>query len=212
MDTEKDLEMNTEETVDLAAESSVEPVEEEAPAENKTKTIESMDDLRAAMESPEMIAANAVVRKKYLKANRPKSFMLVIAFLAALFLLIDMSSHKIQNITPPSLRSTGIAHVATGDAASPWTEKELQALTGEQQNSLVELLGTFKAKHSGNAVDFTQVPHIYFYCGGEDDSEDWFAFDKEGNIYLDTSTYELTKGDSTELWNQLHEVCGLTAP
>jgi len=211
MDTEKNLEMTGEETVDLNMESSVESVEEEVSAEKKEKTIETMDDLRNAMNDPDVVAANKAMSKKFLKANRPKSFMLVIAFLAALFLLIDMSSHKVYNVTPPTLRTTGTAMVATGDASSPWTTKELQTLTAEQQNLLVELLGTVKAKHSGTETDFTQAPHIYFYCGN-DDPDDWFAFDQNGNLYLDSSTYEITKGDNTDLWIQLHEVCGLTAP
>ena len=210
MNTEKNLEMNDEEIVELDMDAAAETTED-APAEKNEKTIETMDDLRAAMNDPDVIAANAVMRKKYLKANRPKSFMLVIAFLAALFLLIDMSSHKIHNVTPPTLRSTGTAMVATGDASAPWTTKELQTLTYEQQDALVELLGNFRVKHGSGAADFTQTPHIYFYCGN-DDPDDWFAFDQEGHLYLDTTTYNLTKGDANELWTQLHEVCGLPTP
>ena len=42
------------------------------------KKIESMDDLRAAMNDPEIQAASKEFSKKYLKANRPKSLAVVL--------------------------------------------------------------------------------------------------------------------------------------
>ena len=47
--------------------------------------INSMDDLRAAMNRPEIKAANKEFSKKYLKANRPKSIAVVVVALVALF-------------------------------------------------------------------------------------------------------------------------------
>ena len=58
------------------------------------------EDLRAAMESPEVKAFDARLSKKYLKNNRPKSLVVVILLVGAVLLLLGLSSHKASSVTP----------------------------------------------------------------------------------------------------------------
>ena len=69
------------------------------------KKIESMDDLRAAMNDPEIQAASKEFSKKYLKANRPKSLAVVIFAVTAILLMMGLSNHKASSVTPVALRT-----------------------------------------------------------------------------------------------------------
>ena len=108
------------------------------------KKIESMDDLRAAMNDPEIQAASKEFSKKYLKANRPKSLAVVIFAVTAILLMMGLSNHKASSVTPVALRTADAVTVVLADDTSDAAEP--QTLTGEQR----EAAGT-AGVHQGQA-------------------------------------------------------------
>ena len=110
------------------------------------KKIESMDDLRAAMNDPEIQAASKEFSKKYLKANRPKSLAVVIFAVTAILLMMGLSNHKASSVTPVALRTADAVTVVLADDTSDAAEP--QTLTGEQREALLELLGSIKVKRA----------------------------------------------------------------
>lgn len=170
--------------------------------DTEPKKIETMDDLRAAMNAPEIKAANREFSKKYLKANRPKSLMVVIVGIVALFLLISFSNHKASSVTPVALRTAERVEVASADGSGRLT------LSGQQREDLIALLGTVKVQRTAGETDgYLDADHLFFTFDG-DESGDWFAIDAAGNLYTEDNCYELASGEADALWTQLTAICG----
>lgn len=153
------------------------------------RKIESMDDLRAAMNDPEIQAANKEFSKKYLKANRPKSLAVVALSLIAVFLLISLSSHKASSVTPVALRTADTAYVSSVSLSSERSDHELSA---QQREDLITLLGQLRARRSEkNSDEFMLTEHLFFtFSGGE--ADDWFAIDRDGYLYVVNNCYVLS--------------------
>ncbi len=170
------------------------------------RKIESMDDLRAAMNDPEIQAANKEFSKKYLKANRPKSLAVVALSLIAVFLLISLSSHKASSVTPVALRTADSVEVCAGSSHS--TSYSLHALSPQQREDLLALLGQLRARRSEkNPDEFMLTEHLFFtFSGGE--ADDWFAIDRDGYLYVVNNCYVLSGMEAEVIWSQLEAVCG----
>lgn len=169
------------------------------------RKIESMDDLRAAMNDPEIQAANKEFSKKYLKANRPKSLAVVALSLIAVFLLISLSSHKASSVTPVALRTADTAYVSSVSLSSERSDHELSA---QQREDLIALLGQLRARRSEkNPDEFMLTEHLFFtFSGGE--ADDWFAIDRDGYLYVVNNCYALSGMEAEAIWSQLEAVCG----
>ena len=154
------------------------------------KKIETMDDLRAAMNDPEIQAANKAFSKKYLKANRPKSLAVVVCSLVAIFLLISLSSHKASSVTPPALR--------TADEVS-WSLDggEEVILTSQQREGLIALLDGVKVKRlTGESSAEASAPSVCFTAG-----EHSFTLSRGGRLYTDSNVYGFSGGEA--VWAEL---------
>ena len=161
--------------------------------------IETMDDLRAAMNSPEIKAANKEFSKKYLKANRPKSMAVVVIALVALFAIISLSSHKASNVTPVALRTAEQveASLEAADAASDPT-----VLTPQQRDALLELLNGVKVKRQGGAYTLSMpLPACTFTAG-----EDTFTLTASGLLLTADNTYEILSPEADAVWTQLTDI------
>ncbi len=168
------------------------------------KKLETMDDVRAAMNDPEVQAANKAFSKKYLKANRPKSLAVVIFSIAAIFLIMSLSGHKASSVTPVLLRTAETVTVGRGSdhAGTP--------LTQEQRDALLELLGSVKVKRTDRDPDeFLLAGDYYFFRMEPDggDGENWFAVDETGSLYVTNHCYEPADGGAN-LWSRLEALCG----
>lgn len=169
------------------------------------KKIESMDDPRAAMNDPGIQAANRGFFKNYLKANCPKSLAVVILSVTAIFLLIGLSSHKASSVTPVALRTADLVEVCAG--ASHSTSYSLHALSPQQRDDLITLLGQLRARRSGKDPDeFMLTEHLFFIFAGE--SDDWFAIDREGYLYMESNCYALSGMEPDAIWSQTASICG----
>lgn len=173
------------------------------------KKLETLDDLRAAMNDPEVQAANKEFSKKYLKANRPKSLAVVVLSIIAILLLISLSTHKASSVTPVALRTADSVEVCAGSSHS--TSYSLHSLSPQQREDLIALLGQLRAKRSEkNPDEFMKTEHLFFtFAGGEVD--DWFAIDQEGHLYVVNNCYALSGMEADAIWAQLEAVCGAGA-
>lgn len=169
------------------------------------KKIESMDDLRAAMNDPEIQAASKEFSKKYLKANRPKSLVVVILAMTAVFLMIGLSQHKASSVTPVALRTGDAVTVVLADNASDAAEP--RTLTGEQREALLELLGSIKVERASENPEVLPLPYYQFSAG--EDSKDSFTITASGKLITSTSCYEVASSSPDQVWSQLEAICGV---
>ena len=171
------------------------------------KKIESMDDLRAAMNDPEIQAANKEFSKKYLKANRPKSLAVVIFAVTAILLMMGLSNHKASSVTPVALRTADAVTVVLADDTSDAAEP--QTLTGEQREALLELLGSIKVKRAAENPEVLPVPCYQFSAG--EDSKDTFTITAGGNLITSSNCYVFVSSSPDEVWSRLEAICGVSA-
>ena len=171
------------------------------------KKIESMDDLRAAMNDPEIQAASKEFSKKYLKANRPKSLAVVIFAVTAILLMMGLSNHKASSVTPVALRTADAVTVVLADDTSDAAEP--QTLTGEQREALLELLGSIKVKRAAENPEVLPVPCYQFSAG--EDSKDTFTITAGGNLITSRNCYEFVSSSPDEVWSRLEAICGVSA-
>ena len=171
------------------------------------KKIESMDDLRAAMNDPEIQAASKEFSKKYLKANRPKSLAVVIFAVTAILLLMGLSNHKASSVPPVALRTADAVTVVLADDTSDAAEP--QTLTGEQREALLELLGSIKVKRAAENPEVLPVPCYQFSAG--EDSKDTFTITAGGNLITSSNCYEFVSSSPDEVWSRLEAICGVSA-
>ena len=171
------------------------------------KKIESMDDLRAAMNDPEIQAAIKEFSKKYLKANRPKSLAVVIFAVTAILLMMGLSNHKASSVTPVALRTADAVTVVLADDTSDAAEP--QTLTGEQREALLELLGSIKVKRAAENPEVLPVPCYQFSAG--EDSKDTFTITAGGNLITSSNCYEFVSSSPDEVWSRLEAICGVSA-
>ncbi len=171
------------------------------------KKIESMDDLRAAMNDPEIQAASKEFSKKYLKANRPKSLAVVIFAVTAILLMMGLSNHKASSVTPVALRTADAVTVVLADDTSDAAEP--QTLTGEQREALLELLGSIKVKRAAENSEVLPVPCYQFSTG--EDSKDTFTITAGGNLITSSNCYEFVSSSPDEVWSRLEAICGVSA-
>ena len=171
------------------------------------KKIESMDDLRAAMNDPEIQAASKELSKKYLKANRPKSLAVVIFAVTAILLMMGLSNHKASSVTPVALRTADAVTVVLADDTSDAAEP--QTLTGEQREALLELLGSIKVKRAAENPEVLPVPCYQFSAG--EDSKDTFTITAGGNLITSSNCYEFVSSSPDEVWSRLEAICGVSA-
>ena len=171
------------------------------------KKIESMDDLRAAMNDPEIQAASKEFSKKYLKANRPKSLAVVIFAVTAILLMMGLSNHKASSVTPVALRTADAVTVVLADDTSDAAEP--QTLTGELREALLELLGSIKVKRAAENPEVLPVPCYQFSAG--EDSKDTFTITAGGNLITSSNCYEFVSSSPDEVWSRLEAICGVSA-
>ena len=171
------------------------------------KKIESMDDLRAAMNDPEIQAASKEFSKKYLKANRPKSLAVVIFAVTAILLMMGLSNHKASSVTPVALRTADAVTVVLADDTSDAAEP--QTLTGEQREALLEQLGSIKVKRAAENPEVLPVPCYQFSAG--EDSKDTFTITAGGNLITSSNCYEFVSSSPDEVWSRLEAICGVSA-
>ena len=171
------------------------------------KKIESMDDLRAAMNDPEIQAASKEFSKQYLKANRPKSLAVVIFAVTAILLMMGLSNHKASSVTPVALRTADAVTVVLADDTSDAAEP--QTLTGEQREALLELLGSIKVKRAAENPEVLPVPCYQFSAG--EDSKDTFTITAGGNLITSSNCYEFVSSSPDEVWSRLEAICGVSA-
>ena len=171
------------------------------------KKIESMDDLRAAMNDPEIQAASKELSKKYLKANRPKSLAVVIFAVTAILLMMGLSNHKASSVTPVALRTADAVTVVLADDTSDAAEP--QTLTGEQREALLELLGSIKVKRAAENPEVLPAPCYQFSAG--EDSKDTFTITAGGNLITSSNCYEFVSSSPDEVWSRLEAICGVSA-
>ena len=171
------------------------------------KKIESMDDLRAAMNDLEIQAASKEFSKKYLKANRPKSLAVVIFAVTAILLMMGLSNHKASSVTPVALRTADAVTVVLADDTSDAAEP--QTLTGEQREALLELLGSIKVKRAAENPEVLPVPCYQFSAG--EDSKDTFTITAGGNLITSSNCYEFVSSSPDEVWSRLEAICGVSA-
>jgi len=166
------------------------------------RKLETLDDLRAAMNDPEIQAANKEFSKKYLKANRPRSVFLVVVALVALFFFISVSSHKASSVTPSALR---LDHEVTWSEGSLSSEApQAGTLTDQQRTDLLALLDTVKVQRlsADDAGELTS-PFISFAV-----SDESFTLTRSGHLVTKNNTY--TFSDSEAVWEQLSAILALS--
>ncbi|WP_298018687.1 hypothetical protein [uncultured Dysosmobacter sp.] len=153
------------------------------------KKLESLNDIRAALNAPEVQAANREPFKKYLKANRPKSLAVVILFILAFFLMISLSSRKASSVTPVALGRADAVYVFSVSLSA---EANDHALTARQREALLDLLGQLKVQRSKkNSDEFLMSRHLFFSFASND-PDGWFAMDEAGYLYKVNKCYALT--------------------
>ena len=159
--------------------------------------INSMDDLRAAMNRPEIKAANKEFSKKYLKANRPKSIAVVVVALVALFAIISFSSHKASNVTPVTLRTAEQV-----DYSLEGADTASAALTAQQRDALLDLLGQVKVKRQGGAYTGAMPLPVCTFTAGADT----FTLTSSGLLVTSDNTYEILSPGAEDVWARLTDV------
>lgn len=147
------------------------------------------EDLRAAMESPEVKAFDARLSKKYLKNNRPKSLVVVILLVGAVLLLLGLSSHKASSVTPAALR-TAQSVTACLNGGETFT------LSSQQRE---DLLGQVKVERVTGTIDTTQPEGSCLFTAGEDQ----FTITSTGYLLTDSNSYRFLSPEAEEVWQQL---------
>lgn len=158
-------------------------------------SIETMDDLRAAMNSPEVKALNKEMSRKYLKNNRPKSILVAIFFAMGLFALIALSGHKASSVTPASLR-TAQSVTASLNGGAEFT------LSSQQREGLMDLLGQIKVERVTGTVDTAQPEGSCVFTA----EEDQFTITSTGYLLTDSNPYHFLSPEAEEVWQQLTEL------
>ena len=153
------------------------------------------EDLRAAMESPEVKAFDARLSKKYLKNNRPKSLVVVVLLVGAVFLLLGLSSHKASSVTPASLR-TAQSVTASLNGGAEFT------LSSQQREELLDLLGQVKVERVTGTVDTAQPEGSCVFTA----EEDQFTITSTGYLLTDSNPYRFLSPEAEEVWQQLTEL------
>lgn len=150
------------------------------------------EDLRAAMESPEVKAFDARLSKKYLKNNRPKSLVVVVLLVGAVFLLLGLSSHKASSVTPTSLRTAQSVTVSLNGGAE-------FTLSSQQREDLLDLLDQVKVERITGTIDSAQPEGSCIFTSGEDQ----FAITSAGYLLTDSNPYHFLSPEAEEVWQQL---------
>ncbi len=170
----------------------------------ESKKRESLDNIRAGLDGPGGQAANREPSKKYLKANRPKSLAVAILSILALFLIISLFPHKASSVTPAALQRADAVYVSS-ISLSP--EASDHALTAQQREALLDLLGQLKVQRSEkNSDEFLKARHLFFSFSS-DGPDDWFAMDEAGYLYKVNKCYALTGMEASGIWAQLNAIC-----
>ena len=166
------------------------------------KELRTLQDVRDALNDPEVKAANERMSKKYLKNNRPKSLAVVIVGAAVAFLLLTLINHKVSSVTPPSLRSSEAVELVWNDGTA---DAPARTLTAGERDALVELLSAYQVERVDDG-GYQGVPHVYAVCG-EDDG-DWFAIDAQGGVYVEEHFYTVKDNGGAELYAALEASFG----
>lgn len=156
-----------------------------------TNQIQSMDDLREAMNSPEVQEANRELSKRFLKNNRPKSLAVVVFATAAALTLLALSGHKASNVTPVSLRTAETVELCLED-------RVCARLSDAQRDALVELLDSVKVKRLTEATVAPDQEVCTITAG-----EDQFTLTSGGQLLTADNAYACTSPAPEEIWAQL---------
>ncbi|QUO39413.1 hypothetical protein KFE19_08030 [Dysosmobacter sp. Marseille-Q4140] len=153
---------------------------------------DTAEDLRAAMEDPEVQAVNQALSRRFLKNNRPKSLAVVIFFVAALLLMLRLSDLSASSVTPSALRTAETVEACL-DGASP------QVLTDQQREALLDLLDQAKVKRATGTIDTTPSKDSCVFTAGEDQ----FTLTSDGWLLTEKNTYDILTFTPEEFWSQL---------
>lgn len=153
---------------------------------------ETAEDLRAAMEDPEVQAVNQALSRRFLKNNRPKSLAVVICFVAALLLMLRLSDLSASSVTPSALRTAETVEACL-DGAAP------QVLTDLQREALLDLLDQAKVKRGTGTTDATPSKDSCVFTAGEDQ----FTLTSDGWLLTEKNAYAIQPPASETLWAQL---------
>ena len=166
------------------------------------KELRTLQDVRDALNDPEVKAANEQMSKKYLKNNRPKSLALVFAGVAVAFLMLILINHKVSSVTPPSLRSCEAVELTWSDGAA---EAPVRTLSAQERDALVELLSDYQVERADGA-GYESQPHVYAVCG--EGENDWFVIDHQGGVYVDGHAYTVKDNGGAALYAALEDGFG----
>ncbi len=156
---------------------------------------DTAEDLRAAMEDPEVQAVNQALSRRFLKNNRPKSLAVVIFFVAALLLLLRLSDLSASSVTPSALRTAETVEACL-DGAEP------QVLTGQQREDLLDLLDQAKVKRVTGTIDTSQPGESCVFTAGEDQ----FTLTSDGWLLTAKNAYAIQPPALETFWDQLGAV------
>lgn len=166
-------------------------MESNQSAQNQPSSVTPAD-LQSAMESPEVKALDARLSKRYLKNNRPKSLVVVILLVGAVFLLLGLSSHKASSVTPASLRTAQSVTVSLNGGGE-------FTLSSQQREDLLDLLGQIKVERVTGAIDTAQPEGSCVFTAGEDQ----FTITSAGYLLTDSNPYRFLSPEAQEIWGQL---------
>lgn len=153
---------------------------------------DTAEDLRAAMEDPEVQAVNQALSRRFLKNNRPKSLAVVIFFVAALLLMLRLSDLSASSVTPSALRTAETVEACL-DGAAP------QVLTDQQREALLDLLDQAKVKRATGTIDTTPSKGSCVFTAGEDQ----FTLTSDGWLLTEKNAYDILTFTPEEFWSQL---------
>ena len=166
------------------------------------KELHTLQDVRDALNDPEVKAANERMSKKYLKNNRPKSLAVVFVGVAFAFLMLTLINHKVSSVTPPSLRTSEAVELVWNDGTA---DAPARTLTAEERDALVELLSGYQVERLDGG-DYKTQSHVYATCGEGD--ADWFAIDAQGGVYVDEHVYTVKDNGGAALYAALEASFG----
>lgn len=157
--------------------------------------LETMDDLRAAMESPAVTAANRELSRRFLKNNRPKSLLVAALAVAAVFLMLGLSSHKASSVTPAALRTAETVTISwNGHAAVP--------LSAGQREALLALLGQTKVERAVGIIDDSLPENHCVITAGEEA----FTLTSGGWLLTERNPYALVSPGPEAFWSRLEDL------
>ena len=162
------------------------------------KKIETMDDLRALMNDPEVKAANKEFSKKYLKANRPKSIAVVIISLAAFCGVLSLSQIKIASVTPPQLRTAEEISIVWQDEGA---STDPVILTDGQHEALIDL---FEEMPVTRKMDESVAEDFALPAAELTAAEATVRISREGIMLIEDSIY--TIDDPETLWTEMEAI------